>query len=142
MLRLISTLLMLVAIGCSRLPEQAALSTPMTPTLLSPTETPFVMPPPPPPPTPFCVGAPRERLILQERARVLPDDPRPINLRAEPGTTSRVLEQIPIRIVMLVIAGPVCEDEFTWYQVRYNGQQGWIAEGDLTSYYVEPYLVE
>lgn len=142
MLRLFSLFMMLVVVGCSRPPEQSALSTPVTPTQVSPTATPFIMPTPPPSPTPFCLGAPRERLILQERARVLPDDPRPINLRAEPGTNSPVLERIPILTVMLVIAGPVCEGEFTWYQVRFNGQQGWIAEGDLTSYYVEPYLVE
>jgi hypothetical protein len=141
MLRLPILAVLLVALGCSRPPEQSAAPSLALPTRLPPTETPYSLPTPPPGPTPVCAGAPLQRLILQERARVLADDPRPVNLRAAPGTDAAVLEQIPIRAVLLVVAGPRCEGAFTWYQVRYNGQEGWIAEGDLTGYYVEPYLV-
>jgi hypothetical protein len=105
-----------------------------------PTPTLYVMPTPPPKSPPFCPGAPKERLILQERGRVLPDDPRPINMRSEPGVDNDVLVQIPIRAVFYVLEGPLCEGDFTWYKIRYLGREGWIAEGDLTSYYVEPYL--
>ncbi len=105
-----------------------------------PTPTLYIVPTPPPAPTPLCPGAPKERLILQERGIVLPDDPRPINMRSDPGTENRVLVQIPIRAIFYVIDGPVCSDDFTWYKIRYKGREGWIAEGDLTSYYVEPYL--
>lgn len=105
------------------------------------TPTPYVMPTPLPTALPLCPAAPKERLILQERGRVLPDDPRPINLRAAAGIDNRVVTQIPIRAVFYVLEGPRCEGEFAWYRVRYDQREGWIAEGDLTSYYVEPYLV-
>jgi hypothetical protein len=100
----------------------------------------FMMPSPPPSPTAVCSDAPRNRLILHERGRVLPDDPRPINLRSAPGTDNTVLMQIPIRALFYVLEGPICADNFAWYKIRYQGREGWIAEGDLSSYYVEPYL--
>jgi SH3 domain-containing protein len=100
------------------------------------------MPTPPPSPTPICPAAPKERLILQARGRVLPDDPRPINMRSAPGTSNSVLVQIPVRAIFFVLDGPVCSGNFAWFKIRYQGREGWIAEGDLSSYYVEPYLVE
>lgn len=113
--------------------QQAQVTPSVTPTL-------YIMPTPPPSPTPICPGAPKEHLILQERGRVLPDDPRPINMRSAAGTDNTVLVQIPIRSLFYVLEGPVCADDFAWYKIRYKGREGWIAEGDLTSYYVEPYL--
>ncbi len=104
------------------------------------TPTAYVMPTPPPSPTPICPGAPKERLILEERGQVLPDDPRPINLRSGPSMDKDVLMQIPIHAIFYVLDGPVCADNFSWYKIRYQVREGWIAEGDLTSYYVQPYL--
>jgi hypothetical protein len=90
--------------------------------------------------TPVCPDAPPTRLILNQRGRVLPDDPRPINMRAEPGTDSTLITSITIMEVFFVLEGPVCDGEYAWYKVQYDGDEGWIAEGDLSSYYVEPYL--
>jgi hypothetical protein len=67
------------------------------------------------------------------------DDPRPLNLRREPNTASRRLAQIPSLGVFYVLQGPECGEDYAWYFVEYNGLEGWIAEGDQTSYYVEPY---
>lgn len=111
---------------------------------LNPTDvrsTAFIMPTLPPSPTPICPGAPRTRLIVNERGWVLDDDPRPINLRVAPGLDNRSLQQIGIGEVFYVLEGPVCQDNFAWYKIRYQGSEGWIAEGDFSSYYVEPYLV-
>ncbi len=108
----------------------------------TPTATAFIMPTLPPSPTPICPGAPRTRLLLDERGRVLADDPRPINLRAEPD--GPIITGIPIRQTFYVLEGPVCTQDgdraYAWYKVRYERYEGWIAEGDLTSYYTEPYL--
>ncbi|MBZ0289936.1 MAG: hypothetical protein K8I30_20095, partial [Anaerolineae bacterium] len=80
----------LLAAGCGTplVAQPARTNVPATgvSTRALPTSTPFVMPTPPPPAAPVCPAAPRTRLILNERARVLPDDPRPINLRGGPGT--------------------------------------------------------
>jgi len=105
-----------------------------------PSPTTFVMPTPGPTPTSVCEGAPRNRLILHERARVLALDPRPLNMRTLPGIENRVIERIDAGDVFYVIDGPECEDGFAWYFVEYNDVAGWIAEGDNTSYFVEPYL--
>lgn len=109
-------------------------------TLVLPTSAPFVMPTPLPPGTPICAAAPRTRLILNERARVLPDDPRPINLRGGPGTDNNTITSIPILEVFFVLNGPVCNGQYAWYEVQYGDYRGWVAEGDLSSYYIEPYL--
>jgi hypothetical protein len=96
--------------------------------------------PPPATARPNCPAAPPTRLILKQRGRVLPDDPRPINLRAEPGTGSDLITEITIMEVFYVLEGPVCDGDYAWYKIQYGGDEGWIAEGDFSSYYVEPYL--
>jgi hypothetical protein len=103
-------------------------------------EAAFVMPTLPPSPTPACPRAPRTRLIVNERGRVMPDDPRPVNMRPEPGLDQNFFAQIPIEGVFYVLEGPVCEGGFAWFMVSYQGREGWIAEGEADYYYVEPYL--
>lgn len=130
--------------ACSVRPSAAPSITPTAVRVVTfaPTNTAFVVPSPPPAPTATCPGAPREQLVLGERGRVLPDDPRPVNVRTEAGTDSRILTQMPINAIFTVLEGPLCKDNYSWYRVSYRESDGWIAEGDLTSYYVEPYLVE
>jgi len=136
---LLPLLLGAVMAGCVLQPANVATVTPTSVRVIPDTPTPFVMPTPPPPPTASCAGAPRERLIIGERGRVLPDDPRPVNVRRLPGTENRLVTTIPINALFSVLDGPVCADGFEWYQVHYREATGWLAEGDLTSYYVEPY---
>ncbi len=129
----------LLLAGCGT-PRLSRTSEPSAePAVVAVTPTRFIMPTAPPTPAARCPGAPREKLILQERGVVLPDDPRPVNLRSGPGVENRILERIPVRGVFYVLEGPQCAGEYAWYRVRYNGVEGWLAEGDLTSYYVAPY---
>lgn len=104
-----------------------------------PTRTPFVMPTPPPAPTSECENTPRPRLVNGERGRVLDDDPRPVRIRSLPSVQSDIVASIPADGVFFVIEGPRCEEGYAWYFVRYQRIEGWIAEGDPTSYFVEPY---
>ncbi len=106
----------------------------------TPNPVPFIMTIPPTP-TPVCPGAPRTRLIVQERGRVMRADPRPVNLRSAPGLDNRSVDLIPVDAIFYVLDGPVCEGDFAWFKVRYDDQEGWIAEGESDFYYVEPYLV-
>lgn len=87
-----------------------------------------------------CPVAPQPRLIVQERGRVSADDPRPLRLRERPDTGSRILVQIRVHEQFLVLEGPVCDNSYLWYRVRYRAYEGWIAEGEPGLYYVEPYL--
>lgn len=92
-------------------------------------------------PTLACNGeVPRTRLIIGERGRVLDDDDRPLNVREGAGTDNDILGILEILQVFDVLEGPRCEGGYAWYFVRGNGLEGWIAEGDFSSYYVEPYL--
>ncbi len=89
---------------------------------------------------PACPNALPNRLILYERARVTSDDPAPLNLRSGPRTSFDILDTIPSSGVIFVLEGPRCSEQYAWYRIDYRGQQGWVAEGSGSAYFVEPYL--
>lgn len=62
-------------------------------------------------------------------------------LRAEPTTGAAQIGLIPGEHAVSVLAGPVCADNVLWWQVDYQGLQGWTAEivGDV--YALEPMLL-
>jgi hypothetical protein len=96
-------------------------------------------PPDPASPTPVCANAPLTRLIVRERARVAIDDPRPLNVRVGPGTSFERLAQLPPQSVFYVLEGPQCSERYAWYRIEAGDTIGWVAEGDLSLYYVEVY---
>jgi hypothetical protein len=55
------------------------------------------------------------------------------------GTDSKVIGQIPAGGTFTVIDGPRCANNIQWWFVNYNGLLGWTGEGELTSYWVEPF---
>ncbi|MDX1992598.1 MAG: SH3 domain-containing protein [bacterium] len=93
-----------------------------------------------PQPTPVCNDAPPTRLILGERGRVLAEDPRPLNVRSGPGTDYRIFGRLEVMEVFVVVDGPMCGDGYAWFKIQRGILEGWIAEGDLGIYYVEPFL--
>jgi len=140
-LLLLASLLSSCVLQPANIPTVTPTSTPLRLITDTPTPTAFVMPTPPPTPTASCAGAPRERLIIGERGRVLEDDPRNVNVRSRPGVDNKLMTVIPVNGIFAVLDGPICLGGFQWYKVRYREVTGWIAEGDITSYYVEPYGV-
>ena len=71
-------------------------------------------------PTLACEDAPRTRLIIGERGRVLDDDEEPLNVRPQPGTNEG---NDPIGILQVldifeVLDGPRCAGQYAWYYVR------------------------
>ena len=89
---------------------------------------------------PACPNALPNRLILYERGRVTSDDPAPLNLRSGPRTTFEILDTIPSGGVVFVLEGPRCSEQYAWFRIDYRGQQGWVAEGSSSAYFVELYL--
>lgn len=101
--------------------------------------TPFVFPPTVVP-APICENAPPTYLILHERARVTNDDPKPLNVRDSAGLSGKIVGQLETLDIFMVIDGPRCGDEYTWFKIRAGETEGWVAEGDFETYYVEPYI--
>jgi len=84
-----------------------------------------------------CPNALPPRLIIGGQARVTPGQPNLI--RTLPSKSSgSVVGQIPAGGIFNVIGGPQCGDGLRFWQVTYKGQTGWTAEGQGTSYWLEP----
>jgi hypothetical protein len=77
------------------------------------------------------------RLVVGGQGRVIENLP-PNNVRSEPTIGSPRLGEIPGGGVFTVIGGPVCADNYAWWQVDYNGLVGWTAEGEGITYWLEP----
>lgn len=135
-----------------------SLSPAQTPTV-SPTKTPTPFPTPvlPLPPTaevlpspteqpfeqteeaPFCPKAPAPRVEVGQRARVTYGDPRRLIVRVLPTTSSAILRHLELGEEFLVIGGPVCADNYIWWQIEFGEYSGyWVAEGEEGNYYIEP----
>jgi LysM repeat protein len=86
--------------------------------------------------TPACTLAPR--LTTGALARVIPGSANA--LRSLPGTNSPsvVIGEIPGGNLISVLAGPTCANGYYWWQVNYNGSVGWTAEGQGSTYWLEP----
>jgi LysM repeat protein len=84
-----------------------------------------------------CSNSVVSRLATNMQARVTPGLPN--RLRSQPGTTSPTISEIPGGGLFTIVGGPQCGSEgWVWWQVNYNGVVGWTAEGDATSYWLEP----
>jgi LysM repeat protein len=83
-----------------------------------------------------CTLAPR--LAVGGQGGVTPGSPN--SLRSLPGRSSAsvVIGEIPGGGVFNIISGPQCADGYYWWQVNYNGVIGWTAEGQDSTYWIEP----
>ena len=106
---------------------------PVTP---PPPATPVPFTPPAPSPIPECNPALPPRVRMGIQARVLPGAPN--NLRDRAGLTGSVIGVIPGGTILPITGGPFCESGVLWWIVNYNGVQGWTAEGQGTTYFLEP----
>lgn len=76
------------------------------------------------------------RLTVGQLARVTPGTPN--RLRASPSTRGDILDLMPGGTVFRVLDGPICAEDFSWWQVDYNGVIGWTVEGMNFDYWLEP----
>jgi hypothetical protein len=106
-----------------------------TATRRSPTNTPTEGPRSPYRP---ISGCPSSRLDVGDWTRVSLVPPVCTNLRSGPSTDDRVLLCVDPGVTMRVTGGPVCDGGWLWWQVRTEeGDRGWMAEGDGSSYWVD-----
>jgi len=111
-------------------PPGTATSTPVLPTVAPPSFTPTPLPA-------HCTLAPR--LSLLERGRVLPGPANLIRVSPVDLSPEAVIGRIPGGGVFTVVAGPYCgQDGRLWWYVIYQGIEGWTAEGENGTYWLEP----
>ncbi len=87
-----------------------------------------------------CVGAPPSRLMTGEQAQVIAIGGS--NLRVVPSATADLMNVIPENELIPVINGPYCAQSYTWWQVDYAGERGWVAEGVDEFYWLAPYIIQ
>jgi hypothetical protein len=93
--------------------------------------------PPCPPPNDSAFLTPR--LGKGVKARVIAGG-LPNVIREQPGSSSKLLGQIPPGDSFIVIDGPRCTllDKIVWWQINYNNLIGWTGEGQGGTYWLEP----
>jgi hypothetical protein len=95
------------------------------------------VPAPCPPPNDPGFLAPRLSIGIQARVE---EGGVPNNLRDIPGSSGKLVGEIPPGQPFTVLDGPRCSliDKIVWWQVNFNGTIGWTAEGAKGDYWVEP----
>jgi hypothetical protein len=83
-----------------------------------------------------CPGFVTSRLLPGGEALVLGSSAN--NVRSAPSITAPRVGSIPGGTIFTVLQGPVCADNYAWWQVNYNGLNGWTAEGQGADYWLEP----
>jgi hypothetical protein len=87
-----------------------------------------------------CAGALPGRLMPNTLGAIIGERPRP--LRVEPNLREEnvAFGQIPPGGVFTVLRGPECSREgLIWWHVDYQGTEGWIAEANRQTYWLEPW---
>ena len=84
-----------------------------------------------------CPGTLPPQLTVGGQGQVTPGLPNKV--RSAPSFSAQAVGNIPGEGVFSVISGPTCADNYTWWQVNYDGLVGWTAQVDNTEYWVLPY---
>lgn len=87
-----------------------------------------------------CQGVAARRLSVDIEARVTNDDPRPLPVHSEASFGSETVTQYPAGTSFWVQDGPLCAEGYLWWKVKNfeDETEGWIPEGSLSAYFVEP----
>jgi len=80
------------------------------------------------------------RLLVDEQTRVVIEGG--VNLRARPGTNERRITIVPADAIVAVLDGPFCAEGLAWWQIEFQNNRGWAAEGLSGTYFLEPYIVQ
>lgn len=89
-----------------------------------------------------CPGAPPPRLTPGKTGRVTVSPPLPSRVRSSPERLdNNVIGQFQPGDTFEVISGPVCDttNRWRWWLLRGRSVEGWVAEGPLGEYWLEPW---
>ena len=79
---------------------------------------------------------PPARLLPGQQALVLADA---LRVRDNPSASGTQVGLIYGGVVVNVIEGYVCAEQFNWWLIDLADITGWVVEGDFEDYYLEPY---
>jgi hypothetical protein len=85
-----------------------------------------------------CPGFLPSRLTAGATGRVTTIPNLPNRIRSYPGFNAQVLGQIPAGEQFWIANGPFCAENTAWWQVSWSGIVGWTAEGQGSTYWLEP----
>jgi len=83
-----------------------------------------------------CPGVVPSRLHVGGQGQVLPGQ----SNRFRTAPNGDIIGMIPANGVFDVLGGPVCtSNSITWWKVRFNGSDGYTAEAQASTYFVQPF---
>jgi hypothetical protein len=84
-----------------------------------------------------CANGPKSRLSAGKTARIVTKD---LPLFSDPSLNTKSEVVLHQGAILSVLNGPVCPPQgpWTWQVKTQDGQTGWLAESDTTSYFLEP----
>jgi hypothetical protein len=85
-----------------------------------------------------CPGFMPSRLTPGGRGAVTTWPNLPNRVRSGAAFDANVLGQIPAGGQFQIISGPHCNASTAWWQVNYHGLIGWTAEGQSSTYWLQP----
>jgi hypothetical protein len=85
-----------------------------------------------------CPGFMPSRLTPGGRGAVTTYPNLPNRVRSNPAFDANTLGLIPAGGQFQVLSGPYCNASTAWWQVNYHGLIGWTAEGQGSTYWLQP----
>jgi hypothetical protein len=76
------------------------------------------------------------RLTVSTHARVAFTDGADMRIRQKPGLSQNIIERVPEGTRFLVLDGPKCIDDISWWKI--DIKDGWVAEYVGNTYLIEP----
>jgi hypothetical protein len=85
-------------------------------------------------------------LKVGDSARISFTDGSKTRLRSAPSAGDNVIDNLPEGTEFEIISGPICyprperNDSYVYWEISVPSRsaKGWVAEGDLNGYYIEP----
>jgi len=79
-------------------------------------------------------------MIVNHIGRVTFSTGEPVRVRTGPGTGNAILTLLPEGTIFYVTGGPLCAEPYWWWSVQTStGIIGWMAEGVVSNYFIEPF---
>ena len=128
-------------LGTQIVPTPTALAMVPSPTAINPaTPTPDATPTPEPtataiPPTPTPSPAPN---VLQVGVEATVNAEAGLRVRGGPGTSFESVTMLPLGTIVLVVDGPQRADTYTWWQIRFTGEDGQQQDGWVAGVFLDP----